>query len=62
MKFYNMIPVERIDMIDKLAFVYWYEHMNKNGFKMTSKQTQMYEQVRHEVMDHGYEYFENNGN
>ena len=60
--FYNHIAVERIDMIDKMAYVYWYEHMKQNGFKLTSKQTQMYEQVRHEVMDYGYEYFENNGN
>ena len=60
--FYNHIAADRIDMIDKMAFVYWYEHMNKSGFKMTPKQTQMYEQVRHEVMDYGYEYFENNGN
>ena len=60
--FYNHIATDRIDMIDKMAFVYWYEHMIKGGFKMTPKQTQMYEQVRHEVMDYGYEYFESNGN
>jgi hypothetical protein len=60
--FYNHIATDRIDMIDKLAFVYWYEHMKKSGYKLTPKQTQMYEQVRHEVMDYGYEYFENNGN
>lgn len=50
------------DMIRKLAFVYWYEHMKQSGFKLTPKQTQMYEQVRHEVMDYGYDYFESNGN
>ena len=60
--FYNHIATDRIDMIDKLAFVYWYEHMNKSGFKMTPTQPQMYEQVRHEVMDYGYKYFEDNGN
>ena len=57
-----MIKTEEFDMIRKLSFVYWYEHMNKSGFKLTPKQTQLYEQVRHEVMDYGYEYFENNGN
>jgi hypothetical protein len=58
--FYNHISEERIDMIDKLAFVYWYEHMSKCGSKLTPKQTQIYEQVRHEVMNYGFKYFENN--
>lgn len=57
----TLIKTEEFDMIHKLAFVYWYEHMFKSGFKLTPKQTQLYEQVRHEVMDYGYEYFENNG-
>jgi hypothetical protein len=56
-----MIKTEEFDVIQKLAFVYWYEHMNKSGFKLTPKQTQLYEQVRHEVMNYGYEYFESNG-
>lgn len=60
--FYNHIAADRIDMIDKMAYVYWYEHMKQNGFKLTPKQTQMYEQLRHEVMDYGYNYFENHGN
>lgn len=60
--FYNHIAAERIDIIDKMAYVYWYEHMSRSGYKLTPKQTEMYEKVRHEVMDYGYNYFENNGN
>jgi hypothetical protein len=59
--FYNHIAAERIDMIDKLAYCYWYERMNKIE-TMTPEQTQFYEQVRHEVMDYGYKYFEDHGN
>ena len=55
--FYNHIAAERIDMIDKMAYVYWYEHMKQSGFKLTPKQTQMYEQVRHEVMDYACQVF-----
>ena len=54
--FYNHIASDRIDMIDKLAFVYWYEHMSKKGYKLTQKDTQVYEDVKHEVLDFGYAY------
>jgi len=57
--FYNHISADRIDMIDKLAFLYWYETMSEKGFKLTPKQTQLYEDVKHEVMEYGYNYFEN---
>ena len=56
--FYNHISYERIDMIDKLAFVYWYEHMSKKGYKLTQKDTEEYEQVKHEILDYGYAYIE----
>ena len=56
--FYNHIAVERIDMIDKLTYLYWYEHMTKNGYRLTPKDTQLYEKVKHEVMDFGYKYSE----
>ena len=56
--FYNHIAAERIDMIDKLAYLYWYEHMTKNGYKLTPKDTELYEQVKHEVLDFGYAYAE----
>ena len=56
--FYNHIPTDRIDMIDKLAFVYWYEHMSKKGYKLTQKDTEVYETVKHEVLDYGYAYIE----
>ena len=58
--FYNHITTERIDMIDKLAFLYWYEHMTKNGYKLTAKDIQLYEQTRHEVLDFGFAYSEKN--
>ena len=45
-------------MIDKLAFIYWYENMIKMGYKLTPKDTQIYETVKHEVMDFGYAYLE----
>ena len=58
--FYNHISYERIDMIDKLAFVYWYEHMVKKGYKLTQKDTEIYETVKHEVLDYGYAYIRDN--
>jgi hypothetical protein len=50
------------NLADKLAFLYWYETMMKKGIKLTPKQTQLYEDIKHEVMDYGYNYFENHGN
>lgn len=47
------------NITEKLAFVYWYESMIKSGFKLTPKQTETYENIRHEVMDYGYNFFEN---
>ena len=45
-------------MIDKMAYVYWYENMVRMGYKLTSKDTELYEKVKHEVMDFGYKYSE----
>lgn len=58
--FYNHIAEERIDMIDKLSYLYWYESVQKRGLKPNSIQTQLYEDTRQEVLDYGYKYFENN--
>jgi len=44
----------------KLAYLYWYEKMVSKGYKLTPKQTQIYEQIKSEVMEYGYGYFENN--
>jgi hypothetical protein len=60
MKFYNQIPVEKVDMVEKIAFLYWYEHMLKMGYKLTPKDTQLYEKIKHEVMDFGFNYSEKN--
>ena len=58
MKFYHNVPVDKIDITQKLAFVYWYEHMSKKGYKLTQKDIEVYEQVKHEVLDYGYAYIE----
>ena len=60
--FYNHIPYERIAIIDKLAYLYWYESIQKRGLKPNSQQTQLYEDVRQEVLDYGYKFFEDNRN
>lgn len=44
----------------KLAYLYWYERMISKGYKLTSKQIQIYEQIKSEVMEYGYEYFKSN--
>ena len=56
--FYNHIAAERIDMIDKLAYLYWYENMSRMGYWLTPKDTELYEKVKHEVMDFGFKYSE----
>jgi hypothetical protein len=60
--FYNHISADKIDMIDKLAYLYWYESVQERGLKPNSQQTQLYENTRQEVLDYGYKYFENNRN
>lgn len=56
-----MIEYEIPTMLKKLAYCYWYEHMRSKGYKLTPKQTQLYENIKHEVMEYGYNYFENHG-
>ena len=58
--FYNHISTDRIDMIDKLAYLYWYENMASKGYKLPPNQTQLYEDVKHEVMDFGFAFLEKN--
>ena len=47
-----------MDLIEKLAYLYWYEQMLAKGYKLTPTHVQVYEEVRHEVMDLGFDYFE----
>lgn len=54
--FYNHITSERIDMIDKLAYLYWYEHFNKDGWT-NNKHKEVYILVKNEVMEYGYKFF-----
>ena len=56
MKFYNNIPVEKIDMIQKLAYLYWYEHVDKDGWSK-DQHIGLYERTKSEVMEYGYGYF-----
>ena len=60
MKFYNNIPVEKIDIIEKMSYLYWYEHMVAKGYKLPPSQTQLYEDVKHEIMDFGFAFSEEN--
>ena len=46
------------DMVEKMAYIYWYENMSRMGYKLTPKDTQLYEKVKHEVMDFGYAFSE----
>ena len=45
-------------LIEKLAYLYWYEQMISKGYKLTPQHTQLYDELRHEVMDLGFNYFE----
>ena len=56
MQFYNNISTEKIDIIQKIAFVYWYEQMEKSGYTMKPNHTELYQNVKHEVLDYGYDY------
>jgi len=60
MKFYNNIPVEKIDIVEKMAYIYWYENMSSKGYKLPPNQTQLYEDMRHEIMDMGFAFLEKN--
>lgn len=60
MKFYNNIPVEKIDIVEKMAYIYWYENMASKGYKLPPNQTQLYEDIRHEIMDMGFAFLEKN--
>jgi hypothetical protein len=57
-KFYNNIPVEKIDLIEKMTFLYWYEHMQNKGYNLSPKHTQLYEKIKHDVMDIGFKFAE----
>ena len=55
MKFYNNIPVEKIDMVQKLAYLYWYEHVDKDGWTK-DQHLGLYERTKSEVMEYVYGY------
>jgi len=57
--FYNHIAAERIDIIDKLAYLYWYENVCKDDWDK-DRHIDLYERTKSEVMDYGRKYFENN--
>jgi len=42
----------------KLAYLYWYEQMIAKGYKLTPKHQALYEEIRHEIMDIGFNYYE----
>lgn len=46
------------DWVKKLSYLYWYETVTKNGWKLTNEHHSLYEKIKQEVMHHGYEYFE----
>ena len=56
MKFYNNIPVEKIDMIDKLMYLYWYENVSKDHWTK-DEHASLYEKTKNEVMEYGYGYY-----
>lgn len=43
---------------EKIAYLYWYETVTKNGWKLTSEHHSLYEKVKQEVKHYGYDYFE----
>jgi hypothetical protein len=61
MKFYNQIPVEKVNMVEKIAFLYWYEQMKLKGYKLPPSMDELYEKTRHEVMDFGFSFAEKIG-
>jgi hypothetical protein len=61
LSFRNMIKVEDHDMIQKLAYVYWYEHVDRDGWTYNNHK-ELYEKTKNEVMDYGNRYSEDNGN
>ena len=54
--FYNHIPYERIDMIDKLAYLYWYKNVDKDHWTQDDHRA-LYEKTKREVMEYGYGYY-----
>lgn len=55
----TMIKVEDHDMIQKLAYLYWYEHFSKDGWTK-DEHKRLYMMIKNEVMEYGYGYFKNN--
>jgi len=61
LKYYSNIPVEKIDMIDKLAYLYWYENVCKDGWSKDEHRG-LYERTKSEVMEYGLNYSKDNRN
>lgn len=52
----TMIKAEDHDMIQKMAYLYWYEHFSKDGWT-NDKHKEMYMLIKNEVMEYGYAVF-----
>jgi hypothetical protein len=57
----TMIKVEDHDMIQKLAYLYWYEHVCKDGWSKDQHEG-LYERTKSEVMKYGLNYSKDDGN
>ena len=61
LSYYNNIPIEKIDMIDKLSYLYWYEHVDKDKWSKDEHKG-LYERTKSEVMEYGLKYSKDNRN
>lgn len=52
----TMVKVEDHDMIQKMAYLYWYEHQSKDGWT-NNKHEDLYNLIKNEVMEYGYGYY-----
>ena len=53
---YNHIEKDRIDIIDKLAYLYWYENISKDNWT-DNKHEALYLRTKNEVMEYGFGYY-----
>ena len=53
--FYNNIPTEKIDIVSKLTYLYWYEHVNKDDW-YKDEHKGLYERTKKEVLEYGRRY------
>ena len=53
--FYHNIPTEKIDIVSKLTYLYWYENVNKDDW-YKDEHKNLYERTKNEVMEYGQRY------